>query len=604
LPKRPIPPIDPKLLGEHLRRAAQGAKDDAATGGSADTFLDWARRVPEPKTGPLNFGQFPFQRELYGEGVEHPEVVLMKSTQVGASAWLVRWAIYWTDRGKTVLYVFPTDEHQRSFSNARIAPLLRGAYLAKRVAGAAVNNVNQRQIGNGWLNTRGAQTVAGLESTDADGIALDEYDLIPPESIPVVERRIAAPTSLGLIRRIGWPSIDDFGIARQYSLSDRRRWFVKCPACREQQFLRFFPRRSAHGDEEGDGLPNATSAYVDQGDELLRCGRCDKPLPPDTIRTGQWVAEFPERASRGYHVHRLLMPGIGLRSMIEASRKTNPHELQSFYNRDLGEPYSPKEGRLSKTAIAAAQSAGRNYLQGPWDPGYAGDGLVTMGIDTASARDLHVRISLYAPDLSSKCALFIGTVARFEQLAEMMDAYNVRMAAVDHLPEGRLAREFTQRFFGRAFYVRFLPPAAHDPFIFDPVERSAAIKRTEAIDATLGLIRMTQNRLPMDLPEGYVDQMRNVVRFHDVDEVGRQTVGYRSLGPIDYLMAEVYDYFALCLVDAEGLYKEMSQETYVPVEDYLEFERSTLLDPDAPYSLGPDEGPYGDIGGAFRYEDW
>ena len=371
MPKdRPIPPIDPRVLAEHLRRAAQDAKGDAAAKAIAtDAFLEWALRVPEPKTGPLDFEQFPFQRELYAEGFELPEVVAMKSTQVGMSAWLVRWAIYWADRGKTVMYVFPAEEQLRSFYNARIALLLRGPYLASRVASATVSNVNQRQIGNGWLNLRGAQTVAGLESVDADGVALDEYDLIPASAIPVVERRISAPTSMGLIRRIGWPSIDDYGIARQYNLSDRRRWFVKCPGCGEQQFLRFSSRRSSEGDEEGDGLPNATSAYVDCEDELLRCGKCEKPLPPDTIRTGEWVAEFPERDSRGYHVHRLLLPGVGLHSMVEASRKTNAYELQSFYNRDLGEPYSPKEGRLSKAAIAAAQSMGGNYLQGPWDAG-------------------------------------------------------------------------------------------------------------------------------------------------------------------------------------------------------------------------------------------
>ncbi len=595
---RPIPPIDPRLLAQHLRRAARQANARAAdTGGRATLgFFDWARRVPEPKTGPLDFRRFPFQRELYTEGAELPEVAVMKSTQVGASAWMARWAIYWADRGKTVLYLFPGEEQLRPFYNSRIAPLLRGPHLAKRVANASVSNVNQRQIGNGWLNLRGAQAVAGLESVDADAIAIDEYDLIPPAAIPIVERRISAPTSMGLIRRIGWPSIDDHGIARQYDLSDRRRWFVKCPACGEQQFLRFFPRRAAEEDEEGDGLPNATSAYVDRDGELLRCGKCEKPLAPDAVRDGEWVAEFPTRDSRGYHVHRLLVPAISLRAMIEASRRTGAFELETFYNRDLGEPYSPKEGRLSKAAIAAAQSAGGNYLQGPWDAGYAGDGLVTMGVDSASARDLTVRISLHAHDLSTKRALFIGEVESFDTLAEMMDIYSVRMAAIDHLPDGRLARDFTQRFYGRAYYVRFLPPAAREPFGFDPTERSAAINRTEAIDATLALIRATRNRLPIDLPEGYVEHMRNVVRFHELDDLGRRTVGYRSLGPNDYLMAELYDYFALQLAQVEVLAHEMARPTYVRLEDHVEFERSSLLDPDPPYSPGPDEGEYGALG--------
>ena len=362
----------------------------------------------------------------------------MKATQVGASAWLVRWTIYWADQGDTMLYVFPADEQLRSFYNSRIAPLLRGPYLMRRVEHANVSNAHQREIGKGWLNLRGAQTVAGLETIDADGISMDEYDLIPKQAIPVAERRISAPTSRGLVRRIGWPSIDGYGIAQKYDESDRRRWFITCGACKEQQFLRFFKRRGGREDEENDGLPNATSAYVDTKEAVLRCGKCNKQIPPEAVEKGQWVAEFPGREARGYHIHRLLVPGARLKPLIEASKQTDPWEVQSFFNRDLGEPYSPKEGRLSRAAIAAAQSAGGGYEQGPWDAGYHGDGLVTMGVDSASARDLNVRISLYeGQNAKQKRALFIGQVADWAQLRQMMDIYNVRMATIDHLPDGR-----------------------------------------------------------------------------------------------------------------------------------------------------------------------
>lgn len=570
-----------------------------------EAFLEWARRIPEPKTGSLDFARFPYLRELYADGVDVEQIALMKSTQVGASAWLVRWAIYWADvHGKTALYVVPGDEQLRSFYNARIATLLRGPYFSGRVANAAVSNVHQREIGNGWLNLRGAQTVAGLETTDADVLAIDEYDLIPREAVPVAERRLSAPTSLGLIRRIGWPTIDGFGIAKQYAQSDRRRWFVKCPSCREQQFLRFFHRRASSNEEAGDDLPNATSAYVDVTEAVLRCGRCDTPLEPETIARGEWVAEFPSRDLRGYHVHRLLAPGARLRPLIEASQALDPWEKQSFHNRDLGEPYSEKQGRLSKAAIAAAQSAGGNYLQGPWDEGYNGDGLVTMGVDTATERDLNVRISLYeGPDLRQKRALLIGTVEDFNTLVRLMDIYNVRMACIDHLPDGRLARSFTDMFYGRAYSAYFLPPSAKDEMTFDAEERKAGLKRTEAIDATLGLIRATRNRLPIDLPAGYVEQLRNAVRFHELDELGRRTVGYKAHGPIDYLMAEVYDLFARELFKADWIYQELSQETYTTLDQHLDFERSNLGDYDSipEYDPGP---PEPDFPPFFDGDDW
>lgn len=578
------------LLRQHQRQVDRTADQVARERGEerqrkADAklgFLEWAKRVPEPKTGALNFGRFPYQLELYQEGVEIPVLDLMKSTQVGASAWLVRWTLYWTDQGDTTLYIFPADEQLRSFYTSRIAPLLLTPYLAKRVADATVSNVHQREIGRvgdvggGFLNLRGAQTVAGLETIDADEVAMDEYDLIPKEAIPVAERRISSPLSRGLIRRIGWPSVDGYGMAKRFEESDRRRWFVKCPACKTQQFLRFFPRTARTEEEEGDMLPNAPSGYVDVATARLLCGKCDKPLSPETVAKGEWVAEFPNRDNRGYHMHRLMVPGARLGALIAASQSTDEWEVQSFFNRDLGEPHSPKEGRLSPQAIAAAQSAGGEYLQGPWDTGATGDGLRTMGIDTASARNLNVRISQHDRDGVTKHALFIGEVEDWNKLGRMMDMYDVRMACVDHLPDGTLARAFAQRFYGRVYVAHFLPPTSKAAFDFDPQTRLAGVKRTDAIDATLGLVRSTKNRLPMDLPDGYVAQMRNVVRFHEIDEVGRRIVGYKSLGAIDYLMSEVYDFFATELAKAEKLEQSMSAETISHLDDHLVFERSDL----------------------------
>jgi phage terminase large subunit GpA-like protein len=152
--------VDRRALAAALRRGALGG-DAAATRRPAVSLLEWGQRIREPKTGPLDFGRFPFQRELYEDAADVEEIAVMKATQVGASAWLVRDAIYWAAHGASVLYAFPTEEHLRPFYNARIAPLLGDPQLAKRVARGSVSNVNQRQIGNGWLNLRGAQTVAG-----------------------------------------------------------------------------------------------------------------------------------------------------------------------------------------------------------------------------------------------------------------------------------------------------------------------------------------------------------------------------------------------------------------------------------------------------------
>jgi hypothetical protein len=565
-------------------------------------FLAWAKKVPEPKSGTLDFTRFPFQVELYKKLAHDRDGVVMKGTQVGVSAWLLRWAIFWADtRGLTALYVFPKDKQLGDFSNQRIRPLITGSsYLADRVPGDHINNVHLRQIGLGWINLRGSQSKEALDSVDADVLALDEYDTLTQENIPDAERRVSAPTSKGLIRRVGVPSVDDFGISKLYEKSDRRRWFVRCGHCNERQFIHFF-QRDPNGevvdetdeDAQDDGLPNATSAYVNREVAAVYCGKCHSEIGADEIQHGEWVAEFPMREVKGYHIHRMMVPGSDVKKIVESSEAISPMERQVFWNKDLGLPHSEKEGRLSKQAISAAQAV-LNYNMGPRS-GYSGSNLITMGVDVASVRDLNIRVSEHLGD-RRKRALFIGTAKNFDVVAELIDAYRVNMTCIDHLPDGRLAREIANRYHGRVFISRFLPPTSHDVLVWDDEQMTAGIKRTEAIDATYSLVRAQRNLLPLDVPEDYVTQLRAAQRFDSIDDMGRRTVGYKKLGDQDYLMAEVYDLMASELWSAINLTDALKTEEVTTLDEQLEgFQRSTVDDPNTDdFSLGPDESGYGE----------
>ena len=200
---------------------------------------------------------------------------------------------------------------------------------------------------------------------------MDEYDLIPKEAIPVAERRLSGPRSRGLIRRIGWPSIDGYGMAKRYEESDRRRWFVKCRACKKQQFLRFFERQAREGDEGGDGLPNMTSAHVDVMRAVIVCGKCGKTITGQMVAAGQWVAEFPDREARGYHVHRLLVPARELEA-------ADPGEHE---HRPVGDPVvlQPRpRGAVQPEGRSTVPSGDCGVAVGGWrvPPGAGGHGLL------------------------------------------------------------------------------------------------------------------------------------------------------------------------------------------------------------------------------------
>lgn len=519
-------------------------------------FLDWALRVPEPKSGTLDFDRFPFQREFYAEGAYEKEMVIKKATQLGISAWLTRWVMYHADIGALVaLYVFPKLAQMYDFADARVKQAILGSeYLRGRVPPAHVQNKGLRQIGLGMVYFRGSETKTALDSVDADVLALDEYDTLTQENIPDAEKRISG-SDVALIRRVGVPSTPNWGIDKLFNESDQRRWMVKCEGCRTQQHIEF---------------PD----NVDLEKAIVICKKCRKPLD---VRQGEWVAEYPERDVRGYHIPRLVKPNTNVKEIIKASKATNPTLKKTHFNKDLGLAYADEEGRLSDEAIAAACRAYSMTLDG----GYAGDRLVTMGVDVASARALNVRISVHLEG-DRKRALWIGRVDSFDEVIDLMRRYNVKMCAIDHAPEERLARKVAEKFPGRVYLVVYAQNAK-EIFTVDEEMKRAVVRRVEAIDATYDLIRRQLNELPGGrngdpeaLPEGYKEELQGEVRETEKDEFGRETVRYRKTGPNDYTHAEVYDVVATeCWHYRQGI-DAAQRETFQPLDEMLEFQRAQL----------------------------
>ena len=551
------------------RRSASAAelRDRLMTlGGKGATpevpFLDWVGRVPEPKRGPLDFTRFPFQRELYEQGTEDRELVVKKATQVGISAFCIRWAMYWADQaGLTSLYVFPHQRQLADFSTTRIRPVIEGSeYLRERVGSSSAQSAMLKQLGSGYLYLRGSESVADLQAIDADALVLDEYDLLHSANIPDAERRLGA-SDRGLICRVGVPSLPGFGISELYASSDRRRWHVRCQRCAEWQPLTF-----------------AENIDVEALERV--CRRCRRRLE---AADGEWVPEFPDRDVRGYHVPRLIVPQLDVKTLVREWGHTDPARRQAFFNKDLGEEYAPADARLTAELIRAAQ---RDY---PYPGRPVTQGWITMGVDVASVRGLHVRISEHQAS-GEKHALLIEEVQNFEALDDLMDIYGVHMCAIDAQPERRLARAFADRYAGRVYLVTYGQGSASEAPAFHDEERRMTISRVDAIDEVLESIRRQRNLLPRQLPPGYVSHLQAAIRAIERDQSGRRRAVYRSLGPDDYLHAEVFDSAAREVLDYRTILTDLREPRYAPLDDLVpEFRRSLLAsyDDDPEYHPGP-----------------
>lgn len=519
-------------------------------------FLNWALQVPEPKAGKLDFERFPFQKELYSQnGAMDREVVIQKATQVGVSTYLLRWAMYHADiRGVNALYIFPKRQQMYDFADARIrAAIMASEYLKNRIPSGYVNNKGLKQVGGGWLYARGSESKDDLDAVDADVLCLDEYDTLRQENIPDAERRISGSQN-GLIRRVGVPSIPNYGIHALFLKSDQREWVVPCDSCSERQELTY----------EGN---------VDEETSTLICRKCRKKLDP---AKGEWVAKYPDRDVRGYHVPRLVVPGLDLAPIVEARQKTTPYEEAVHHNKDLAQPFAPERGRLSDAAIEAAS---RKDIR-PVEPTVGQCDVVTMGVDVASVRALSVRVSAYSlnsgPELPTKRNLFIGEVDDFGKVAELMHRYQVNMCCVDHEPEGRLARALAEQFPGRVYLAHFITPRSTMMFQPDADMRTVGVKRTELLDATFDAIRQQRNLLPAEKPPRYVDQMQALSRVKVEAAGGMERGEYQSVAPDDFAFAEAYDTLALQVYLWQQSTADALQGEIAPFGDIYDWEPSQL----------------------------
>ena len=515
-----------------------------------EPFLAWSLGVPEPKRGALNFDRFPFQRELYEQGGEEREMVIKKATQVGVSAHCIRWALYWAEQAQlTALYVFPSQRQLNDFSASRVGPLIAGsAKLQPRLGEPAVQNVGLKRVGGGLLFLRGSESEAALQSIDADVLVLDEYDLLAQEHIPDAEQRLGA-SEHGLIRRVGVPSFPGVGIAGLYAESDRRAWFVRCGACGLRQPLRF-----------EDNV---------ETEKLIRvCSSCRRELD---VREGEWVAEFPDREVRGYHIPRLIVPDLDIAALVRASKARDPSRRAAFFNKHLAEEHIEDNARLSAAVIEAAQA--------DYDPPsfYSGPNLVTMGVDVASKRGLHVRVSEHLA-AGVRRALFIGEVDQFSALAELFRRYRVKWAAIDSQPEHLMARGFAARFLGQVYLVNYTGHSARQQLAFDHQAGTVSVSRVAILDETLELFRRGGNILPRSLPPGYARQLQAAIRVIEPDPAGRPRARYQSVGGDDYLHAEAFDLVATKLAAVAEWVRRQSEVEVVPITELLPDFQSSNLD--------------------------
>jgi phage terminase large subunit GpA-like protein len=308
------------------------------------------RASAEP--GRFRWQRAPYQREwldaVIDDGVE--EVVLMTASQVGKTEVVNNVLGYFIDQDPSpILVVLPTVDLAEAWSKDRLAPMLEETpALAEKVSEAksrdSDNTILHKAFPGGHISAVGANAPSSLAMRPIRILLCDEVDRFPASAgtegdpIALAARRTdtfwnrrklytSTPTTKGVSR-----------IEQAFEESDQRRYHVPCPKCRHMQVLRW-DRVMFEKDENGLLKPESV---------VYRCEACGVALTERDkaamLDGGKWVAQYPERRARGYHLNALYSPWRTWADIAEEWTKVgkNPERLKVFVNTVLAETWEEK----------------------------------------------------------------------------------------------------------------------------------------------------------------------------------------------------------------------------------------------------------------------
>jgi hypothetical protein len=377
-------------------------------------------------------------------------VVMMKCAQVGFTVAEMLAAIYMALKFPPVrigMYL-PDRALAAAKSSERFLPIVRTipqAYeklttdqaTGKRRAGGE-GNVMIRAMGRSrfhFLWTSGKSTT---ESFPMDVISFDEVQEMALKDMEKTRERLSASrvkfTLMG--STANWPDAD---IHWWYKKGTRHQFHTNCRQCSRRQVM-------------DEVFPACVGYDERRKDYRYRCVAEDCGAWIDDPQDGEWIAQDRELEARlaedpaagiwSVHYPQFLSPTISPRELYSAYLEAD--DMQNFFNRKLGKPYSdpsqiPVQQHHLDACVAAGQAAGVQW-------GDRGDGELAMGIDQMGNFNVAL-IKRRLPD--GRHALvhleYVYGSDPFGRCSDLIKEFGVSTCVVEINPNYNDAKRFAQK---------------------------------------------------------------------------------------------------------------------------------------------------------------
>lgn len=299
--------------------------------------------------GKFNFDRAPYQREIL-EAVSDPKVediIMMFSAQTGKTTIDTCIIGYYIDyEPSPMMFVMPTEKLAKRFSKTRIkhmtedVPALKGK-LSDPSKRDGDNNTLEKIFPGGFLLLVGANSATDLSSTPVRVILFDEVDRMPKtvgeEGDPISLGKKRTKTFWNRKKILSSTPVTkgDSRIEDAFNESTQEEWNLRCANCGEYQSPEF--------------------DYINKENATMTCMHCGCVGEEYEWKRheGKWIARYPERKARGFHLNEFSSPTTSWKQVLEEYHlaKDNPMKLKAWWNTALGLPYEEIEEQLDSQII-------------------------------------------------------------------------------------------------------------------------------------------------------------------------------------------------------------------------------------------------------------
>lgn len=297
-----------------------------------------------PKEGAAESGKWrtertPYMVEIFRclTDIETESVTMMTGAQIGKTELLLNiLGRYMHIDPCPILFVQPTVDDARAFSQERVAPMIRDTkVLRERIVN---DTVQQKSYYGGYVRFVGSNSPSGLASRPIRITLLDEVDRFPKSSgeegspIELAEKRTTTFINKKNIRT-STPTIANRSAIEKLMLnSSFEEWCLPCPHCGEYNSLEFEYLKWENDNPK-------TVKFL-----CKHCGvlSTESEWKKEKQLNGKWIPKYPERKKhRGFHMNSLASPWRTWENIAEEflKVKNDPASMKVFCNTVLGKPW-------------------------------------------------------------------------------------------------------------------------------------------------------------------------------------------------------------------------------------------------------------------------